>query len=132
MRVFLDTNIWVSAIAAAGLCEALVKALFASHELLGSELVWDALSSVLVRKLGFSSEELAEARALFEEVTLVPDAPATIEDNDARLVASASLAGADLFVTGDQRVLGWGASDALRIVTPREAWTICLAPDPDH
>jgi predicted nucleic acid-binding protein len=59
----------------------------------------------------------------------VPD-PA--DDNDARLVAAAVTAGADLFVSGDKRVLEWGASGSLRIASPRQAWIILFEPQLNH
>ncbi len=132
MRVFLDTNVWFSAMATPGLCEALAKQLFEANEVLGSELVWAELSDLLVRKLRFSSEEIALAQAMFDEVELISDAPAPADDNDARLIATAVAAGADLFVTGDKRVLGWKQSETLRIATPREAWIILFAPHLQH
>lgn len=132
MRVFLDTNIWVSALAAPGLCEALLKALFESHAVLSSELVWAELAEVLVRKLHFTDEELNRTRALFEDIVLVPDVAEPADNNDARLVAAASAAGAELFVTGDRRVLGWDASGKMRIVTPRAAWIMLFAPHLQH
>ncbi len=132
MRVFLDTNVWFSAVATPGLCEVLVKQLFEANEVLGSELVWAELSDLLVRKLRFSSEEIALARAMFDEVELISDVPDPSDDNDARLVAAAVAASADLFVTGDKRVLGWKQSGTLRIVTPREAWIILFAPHLKH
>lgn len=54
------------------------------------------------------------------------------DDNDARLVAAAVTTGADIFVTGNKRVLGWKQSGTLRIVTPREAWIILFAPHLQH
>ena len=41
----------------------------------------------------------------------------------------AALAGnAELFVTGDRRVLEWSASGPMRIVSPRNAWIILFEP----
>ncbi len=132
MKIFLDTNVWFSAVATPGLCEGLVKQLFEEHEVLGSALVWEELSGLLVRKLRFSSDELAIAQAMFEEAEQTPDVPDPADDNDARLVAAASTAGADLFVTGDKRVLEWKPSGTVRIVTPRAAWIILFAPHLSH
>ena len=110
MRVFVDTNVWVSAIASTGLCDELLKQLFVSHEVLGSELVWTELAEVLARKLGFSQQELAVASAMYSGTIQLADVSEPSKDSDARLVAAAG--GADLFATGDKRVLEWGASGA--------------------
>lgn len=128
MRVFVDTNVWVSAIASPGLCDDLLKQLFGSHEVLGSELVWRELESVLVRKLGFSPQEIAAARAMFNESGLLADVPEPRKDSDARLVTAAAAGGAHLFVTGDKRVIEWSTSGSMRIVSPRDAWIILFEP----
>lgn len=128
MRVFVDTNVWVSAIASPGLCDELLKQLFSSHEVLGSELVWRELESVLARKLGFSRQEINAARAMFSESSPLADVAEPRGDSDARLVAAAVAGGADLFATGDKRVLEWGASGPMRIVPPRDVWIILFEP----
>ncbi len=128
MRVFVDTNVWVSAIASPGLCEELLKQLFASHEVLGSELVWTELVAVLARKLKFSQREIAVALATYSGTIQLADVAEPSKDSDARLVAAAAAGGADLFLTGDQRVLEWGASGSMRIVSPRDTWIILFEP----
>lgn len=59
---------------------------------------------------------------------MTADASEPANDNDRRLVTAAAAAGADLFVTGDKRVLGWKAlqraGGMMQIVSPREAWGI--------
>jgi len=54
----------------------------------------------------------------------VVDVAEPADDNDARLVKAALAAGADVFVTGDRRVLGWGAQGAMRILSTRDAWML--------
>jgi len=128
VRVFLDTNVWLSATVFAGLCEALVTECSDNGWLVTSPLVRVEAHEVLARKF----PHLPQALALFDdnwrEVELIADVPNPADDNDARLVAAASLAGAAYFVTGDKRVLGWKQSGDLRIVTPREAWIALFAP----
>ena len=46
--------------------------------------------------------------------------------------AAAVAAGAELFVTGDKRVLEWAASGTMRIVSPRQAWIILFEPQLNH
>jgi predicted nucleic acid-binding protein len=54
-----------------------------------------------------------------------------VDDNDRRLIAAAAAAAADLFVTGDKRVLGWRAvkraHGVMQIVSPRTAWAVLFA-----
>jgi predicted nucleic acid-binding protein len=132
MKVFLDTNVWLSATIFAGLCEALVTECADRDWLVTCPLVRVEAHEVLTRKF----PHLPQAPALFDaswgEAPLVADVADPAEDNDARLVAAAVAAGADLFVTGDKRVLGWKQSGALHIVTPREAWIKLFAPHLKH
>jgi predicted nucleic acid-binding protein len=60
--------------------------------------------------------------ALWACAACVPDEGEPPDDADARLVAAAQAAGAQVFVTGDQRVPGWNPRDSLRILSPRQAW----------
>ncbi len=66
--------------------------------------------------------------ASFQAAQLIADCHEPRDDNDRRLVAAAIAAGMDLFVTGDKRVLGWAADKTIagdmKIVSPREAWTV--------
>lgn len=129
MKVFLDTNVWLSATIFSGLCETLVAECADRDWLVTCPLVRVEAHEVLARKF----PHLPQAPGLFDaswsEAPLVVDAA---DDNDTRLVATAVTAGADLFVTGDKRVLGWKPSGNLRIVTPREAWIILFAPHLQH
>jgi predicted nucleic acid-binding protein len=132
MKVFLDTNVWLSATIFSGLCEALVTECADRDWLVPSALVRDEAHDVLARKF----PHLPNAPSLFDaswsEAPLVADIADPASDNDARLVAAAVAAGADLFVTSDKRVLGWQQSGTLRIVAPREAWITLFAPHLNH
>lgn len=132
MKVFLDTNVWLSATIFSGLCEALVAECAVRDWLITCPLVRVEAHEVLARKF----PHLPQAPGLFDaswsEAPLAVDVADPADDNDARLVAAAVAAGSDLFVTGDKRVLGWKQSGTLRIVTPREAWIILFAPHLQH
>ncbi|MDP1733665.1 MAG: hypothetical protein Q8L44_04795 [Sulfuritalea sp.] len=132
MKVFLDTNVWLSATILPGLCESLVIACAERDWLLTSPLVRREAHQVLARKF----PRRADAPALFDvswsEAHCIADVPDPANDNDARLVAAAASAGADLFVTGDKRVLEWIASGSMRIASPRQAWIILFEPQLDH
>ncbi len=132
MKIFLATNVWLSATIFSGLCEALVTECADRDWLVTCLLVQVEAHEVLACKF----PHLPQAPALFDaswsEAPLVNEVAEPADDNDARLVATAVSAGADLFVTGDKRVLGWKESGTLRIVTPREAWIILFAPHLQH
>lgn len=128
-KVFFDTNVWLSAAVYPGLCAELLLALDAAgHRMLTSELVRTEAREVLQRKFTRHAAALERFDSLWACAAGVPDAAEPADDADARLVAAARAAGADLFVTGDQRVLGWDLpEDAMRIATPRAAWAMLVA-----
>jgi putative PIN family toxin of toxin-antitoxin system len=127
LKVFLDTNVWLSATVFAGLCEALLTQCADRGWLLTTALVREEAQEVLARKF----PQLPAAQALFDQVwsaaACVPDVDVPADDNDARLVAAAQAAGADFFVTGDRRVLTWGTAGDMKIVNPRQAWAALFA-----
>ena len=61
MRVFLDTNVLVSAIATRGICEDIVQKTLAEHQLVVGETVLTELRSVLSRKFRVSADLVEEA-----------------------------------------------------------------------
>lgn len=128
-KVFLDTNVWLSAAVFPGLCAELLLALDGSdHALLTSELVRTEAHAVLRRKFLRHAAALERFDALWACASCVPDVAEPADDADARLVAAARSAGADVFVTGDLRVLGWEVpDDALRLLSPRDAWNLLVA-----
>lgn len=132
MKVFLDTNVWISAFLAPGLCEELLFRCLDDKLVLTSAMVWSELADVLARKTAASPQTLRDAEFLWRMSDAVADVSNPVDDNDARLIAAATAAGADLFVTGDRRVLEWNMAGATRIVSPREAWIILFQPPIDH
>lgn len=136
MKVFLDTNVWMSAIIFSGLCEALVLETTEHHDLLSSALVQQEAHEVLLRKFPQVPNACALFDAAWQAAGLIADHAEPPDDNDRRLVNAAAAAGADLFVTGDKRVLGWHTEDReqgqMHIVSPREAWGVLAAAGSGH
>lgn len=124
MKVFFDTNVLLSATVFPGLCEELVAQCADRLAVLTSALVRDEAHAVLARKFPHMADAPEVFDTAWRAAVCIDDVPEPADDNDARLVAAALAAGADLFVTGDGRVLAWKSAGALRIVSPREAWVI--------
>ena len=123
VRVYLDTNVWLAAVVFPGLCaELLIELEAKGHRLLSSSMVRSEVHGVLQRKFRRHATAIDRFDALWACAEPVPDVVEPASDADARLVAAARNAGAALFVTGDQRVLGWGAVGPMRILSPRQAW----------
>ena len=74
--------------------------------------------------------------AAWQAAFLFADVAEPATDNDRRLVKAAAAADADLFVTGDKRVLGWQSvkrtQGMMKIVAPRAAWGILFGGAAGH
>ena len=135
MRVFLDTNVLVSAFATRGLCADVLRHVLAEHVLVVGEVVLGELRKVLRRKLKLPAEIVEEIEQFLREHEVVPKpkAPSTLEvrDPDDRWVLANALAGnADILVSGDQDLLALGAKSPLPIVDPRGFWTLMRVDPP--
>ncbi len=127
MRVFLDTNVLVSAFATRGLCADLFELVLLEHELVLGRQVLQELNKALRTKLKLSA---TQAKAVLDFVsdeavqTIVEAAPAKVpaDPADARVLGEALAAKAALFVTGDAALLGLHAIEAMEIVSPRGFW----------
>jgi putative PIN family toxin of toxin-antitoxin system len=129
MKIFLDTNVLVSALTTRGLCWDLLNVATADPicELLVSEAVITEFTRTLTVKFGAPLEKARQAAAGIRQLAaVVPESAAlalSIPDrDDAPILASALAAGADFFVTDDKALLELGAVERLVIVSPRECW----------
>lgn len=127
MRVFLDTNVLVSAYTTRGICADLLRYILAEHELLTGEVNLVELRRVLRDRFHASPELTATIEAELRDTTIVPK-PGTpsllpIRDQDDQWVLASAIAGrADLLVTGDQDLLAAAPQSPLAIVDPRGCW----------
>lgn len=123
MKIFLDTNVWLSATVFAGLCAEILIESARRGSLLTTRLVQAEAHEVLRRKFPHSPQSLTLFDAIWSEAACASDVDEPADDNDVRLVRAAQEAGAVVFVTGDRRVLAWGAQGQMQILSPRDAWT---------
>lgn len=132
MRVFPDTNVLVAAFATRGLCADLLRTVLAKHELVLGQVVLVELERVLRDKLRVPEAVIAAALELLREFSVVaatePLPQIRCRDKDDIAVLACALAsGADVLVTGDRDLLVLAGKTTLRIVDPRELWTLLQA-----
>ena len=127
MKVFLDTNVLVSAMATRGLCSDVLREVLTSHQLVVSAALFTELKRVLRQKLRIPAElineaiEILQQDAYFSAASTFPDVE--IRDKDDLMILSSALNGnADLLVTGDKELLDLGKVEAMEIVSPRGFW----------
>ena len=127
MRVFLDTNVLVSAVATRGLCADVVREVLAGHELVLSRQVLTEVRNTLRRKLGVDADTAAEYVKLLEQDAVVArpgSNPAVkLRDKDDLPILAAAIAGkADVLVTGDRELVELGKVGKVRVLSPRRFW----------
>ncbi len=126
MKVFLDTNVVVSAVATRGLCADLFHLILAEHELVLGETVLTELRHVLRWKLGLSVHTIEELETFLRQqarVVIASNAvPARgLDAADMAVPAEAATAAVDVLVTGDHHDL-LAAALSVEIVSPRGLW----------
>lgn len=127
MKVYLDTNVLISAFAARGLCADLMRLLLAEHEVLTGDVNLVELRRVLTERFKAPKSRVDVIENLLLDQTIVAKPVAVLslkvrDPDDAWVLASAVAGGADMLVTGDQDLLVIANRAPLPILTPRQAW----------
>lgn len=128
MKVFLDTNVLVSAFTTRGLCADLFRLVLAEHELLSGEMVLEELRRVLQERFRLPSTVAAGIEELLRSQGRImprPAAPATTgvtDPDDEWIIASALLGQADALISGDKDLLILGSAGNMPIFDPRGFW----------
>ena len=135
MKVFLDTNVIVSATATRGLCADVFREVLLSHELIVSEQLFIEVSRVLSAKFGASAEIIENVIRILKQDTIFsqPSDPpdVTIQDRDDLLILASALAGkAEVLVTGDKELQALGSIHNLEIISPRQFWEKIVGQQP--
>jgi uncharacterized protein len=132
VKVFLDTNVLVSAFASRGICADLFELVLLEHDLIVGQNVLRALRKALRDKIGLPAARASEivefvageAAAVIDEAVPIE---AKADPDDARVLGEAQGGLAETFVTGDAVLLKLGTVAGLRIVSPRQFWEVLRA-----
>jgi uncharacterized protein len=122
--VVLDTNVFVAAMVAKGLCHEVVMRSLGSCTVATSQSLLDELEHTLRAKFalgpaGMSFLEQLHLRVRIVEPTRLKSRVSRDADDDV-VLATAVAAGATLIVTGDQDLLVIGRYNGIDIVSPRD------------
>lgn len=127
MKVFVDTNVLVSAFTTRGLGADLVRLLLAEHEMMTGEANLAEFRRVLRDRFRVPQLEIAATEEQLRAQTIIPkpkapwDVPVGDPD-DASVLASALAGGAELLVTGYKDLLSLAAAAPVPILDPRACW----------
>jgi len=129
VRVFLDTNVLVSAFATRGLCADVLRHILAEHDLIIGEVVIVELRRVLRDRIKIPAPVITSIEQLLRDQIVVPKPSEphslSIRDPDDRWVLASAAAGkADVLVTGDSDLLDVAPRSPITIVDPRGFWTM--------
>jgi uncharacterized protein len=124
VRVVLDTNVFIAAVVADGLCRDLVRVRVLPHKLLTSPPLLRELRTTLRNKFAVDPGELPLLSQLNEEGGIV--APGRLggrvsrDKSDDAVLATAVTGKADVIVTGDDDLLVLKEFRGIRILSPRQ------------
>lgn len=127
MKVFLDTNVLVSAFASRGVCADLLRHVLVEHDLVTGEVVVAELKRILLKRIGVPTPVVAEIEALLREHQVVPKSRRHLDlglrdADDEWIVASAVAGKAEMLVTGDKDILDTRVQLPIRVCSPRQFW----------
>jgi len=130
MRVVLDANVLIAALAGRGLCEAVLELCLEEHDLVISDELLAEVSRNLVKRIRLPESVAADFCRLLRGNAVVetprPVAPTACRDpKDLHVLGLAQAARADVLVTGDKDLLESSWPGAACIVTPRQFWARC-------
>jgi putative PIN family toxin of toxin-antitoxin system len=127
MRVLLDTNVIVSAVATRGLCADVFRTVLAAHELVTCPQVLQEVRRILGMKFGVPEPLIAEYLELIGQDAIVAESEDLLDfpiqdQEDAEIVVAAIGAGAQVLVTGDRDLQTLKNIGKVRIISPRAFW----------
>ncbi len=130
MRVILDANVLIAAVAGRGLCDALLELCLEEHDLIVSRELLDEVHRNLTRKIKLPEAEARDFCGLLRRNADMASPAAMAGDacrdaEDLHLLGLCKSSHADFLVTGDRDLIEAGWRGATRVVTPRQFWEQC-------
>ena len=127
MRVIIDLNVAIAAVAARGLCEAVLEFCLERHQLILGEGILREIETKLATKLKVAPPVIAEFMTVLRhnaEMFEPEKAAKKICRDPANLMVLGLIApgNADIVITGDKDLLVIGKYKQARIMTPRSFW----------
>jgi putative PIN family toxin of toxin-antitoxin system len=127
VRIALDTNVLVSAVATRGLCADIFNLVLAQHQLVVGVTVLTELQRVLRQKIRVPSKIVREVDGLLRREAIIAAKANALniairDETDVPVLAEAVAGGAEVLVTGDRDLLEITDKLPIRILTPRGLW----------
>ena len=129
MKLVLDSNVIVAAFAGRGLCSSLFELCLDRYTIVISDYIVNEVSKALLNKLKMPLKNVGIIIAFLKEFctllayTKLPDGVCR-DKNDDDIIALAVSNDADYIITGDNDLLVLKKYKNIKIINPREFWTI--------
>lgn len=127
MKVFLDTNVLISAFASKKVCFEVLQKTVEEYELVIGEVVLKEMKKILGKKIKLDQAEISEVLSFLSQFQIEPkpqkvlSAIAIADLDDAWVLASAIASGANILVTGDKDLLSIARElKEITILAPRQ------------
>jgi len=127
VRVFLDTNVLVSAFASRGICADLFRHILVEHELVTGEMVLTELKRTLIKRIKVPPKVVVDIEHLLRDHEVIAKPRRHLDlglrdPDDEWIIASAVVGKADALVTGDRDILESIVHLPIRVYSPRQFW----------
>jgi putative PIN family toxin of toxin-antitoxin system len=127
MRVIIDANVAIAAVASRGLCEAILELCLETHRLILCEGILNEIDTKLRTKIKISSSMVTEYLRLLRghAQILEPehvDRSICRDPNDLMILGLVEPGEADAIITGDMNLLIIKKYKNARILSPRDFW----------
>lgn len=125
MRIFLDTNVLISAFISRGLCADLLRIIIAEHNLVVGDLVLYEMEKVLSEKFDMPEKNVQNIISFMESfekcVYNSGNSSLSLRDkDDEKILAIALKSNIDIFVTGDKDILNARKKIPIKVFDPKE------------
>ena len=124
MRVFLDTNVLVSAFITRGLCADIFRIILSEHELVLSDYVLNELEQVLIGKINLPKDQILSILQFLKSFEIISDhrPPVKIklrDKTDIPVLSAAINSKSDILITGDKELFKVSEKFGIKIIDPR-------------
>jgi putative PIN family toxin of toxin-antitoxin system len=127
MKIFLDTNVLVSALATRGLCEDIFRLILVEYEMVVSEALLVEVDSALEEKLSLPRDVIESLIDFLSRESTFSNTERLIDielqdQTDIPILSSAYNGGSEVFITGDKQLHLVGKIGDMMILSPRMYW----------
>ena len=125
MRIFLDTNVLISAFISRGLCADLLRIIIAEYHLVVGDLVLSEMEKILSAKFNMPKKNVQNIISFLESfekcVYNSEDSSISLRDkDDEKILAIALKSNIDIFLTGDKDILDARKEIPIKVLDPKE------------